>query len=73
MGRAYDRSPSERMTCEIQTGVVGDPRAQNGAEVGSERADFVGPRFDRVLELDKTTRMASGEELHERFEAQQRD
>ena len=51
----------------------GVPRAQNGAEVSSERDDFVGPRFDRVLELKNTIRMANGEELHERFEAQQRD
>lgn len=49
------------------------PRAPNGVEAGSERVDFVGPRFDRVLELDNTTRTANGEELHERFEAQQRD
>jgi hypothetical protein len=61
------------MTCGIHTGVVGDPRALNGAQVGSERTDFIGPRFDRVLELDNTTRMAKGAELHERFEAQKRD
>jgi hypothetical protein len=61
------------MKCGIHTGVVADPRAQNGAEAGGERADFVGPRFDRVLELDHTTRMAKGAELRERFKAQKRD